>query len=55
MNLIFVQNHYAGLDSSHYMAYCKNAQTKRWFKFDEHEVTDISLFSVKSSAAYILF
>ncbi|KAG8505239.1 Ubiquitin carboxyl-terminal hydrolase 8 [Galemys pyrenaicus] len=50
-----LQNHYGGLDGGHYTAYCKNAARQRWFKFDDHEVSDISVSSVKSSAAYILF
>uniref|UniRef100_F6TQA8 Ubiquitin carboxyl-terminal hydrolase 8 n=1 Tax=Macaca mulatta TaxID=9544 RepID=F6TQA8_MACMU len=54
-NLFSVSNHYGGLDGGHYTAYCKNAARQRWFKFDDHEVSDISVSSVKSSAAYILF
>ncbi|ELK05425.1 Ubiquitin carboxyl-terminal hydrolase 8 [Pteropus alecto] len=50
-----LQNHYGGLDGGHYTAYCKNAARQRWFKFDDHEVSDISVSSVKSAAAYILF
>lgn len=50
-----LQNHYGGLDGGHYTAYCKNVPKQRWFKFDDHEVSDISTSSVKSSAAYILF
>ncbi|XP_056269059.1 ubiquitin carboxyl-terminal hydrolase 8 [Pseudoliparis swirei] len=53
--LFGVSNHYGGLDGGHYTAYCKNAHKQRWYKFDDHEVTDISTSSVKSSAAYILF
>ncbi|XP_075388447.1 ubiquitin carboxyl-terminal hydrolase 8 [Tenrec ecaudatus] len=54
-NLFSVSNHYGGLDGGHYTAYCKNAARQRWFKFDDHEVSDLSVSSVKSSAAYILF
>uniref|UniRef100_A0A2K5F701 ubiquitinyl hydrolase 1 n=1 Tax=Aotus nancymaae TaxID=37293 RepID=A0A2K5F701_AOTNA len=54
-NLFSVSNHYGGLDGGHYTAYCKNAARQRWFKFDDHEVSDISVSCVKSSAAYILF
>lgn len=49
------QNHYGGLDGGHYTAFCKNALKQRWYKFDDHEVTEISTPTVKSSAAYILF
>uniref|UniRef100_A0A8C0QIS5 Ubiquitin carboxyl-terminal hydrolase 8 n=1 Tax=Chelonoidis abingdonii TaxID=106734 RepID=A0A8C0QIS5_CHEAB len=48
-------NHYGGLDGGHYTAYCRNARKQRWYKFDDHEVFEISGSSVKSSAAYILF
>lgn len=54
-NLYGVSNHYGGLDGGHYTAYCKNVLKQRWYKFDDHEVTEISTSSVKSSAAYILF
>ncbi|XP_006831719.1 PREDICTED: ubiquitin carboxyl-terminal hydrolase 8 [Chrysochloris asiatica] len=54
-NLFSVSNHYGGLDGGHYTAYCKNAARQRWFKFDDHDVSEISVSSVKSSAAYILF
>uniref|UniRef100_G3PQC3 Ubiquitin carboxyl-terminal hydrolase 8 n=1 Tax=Gasterosteus aculeatus aculeatus TaxID=481459 RepID=G3PQC3_GASAC len=50
-----VSNHYGGLDGGHYTAFCKNALKQRWYKFDDHEVTEISTPTVKSSAAYILF
>ncbi|NP_001080551.1 ubiquitin specific peptidase 8 L homeolog [Xenopus laevis] len=54
-NLFGVSNHYGGLDGGHYTAYCKNALKQRWFKFDDHDVSDISVSSVKTSAAYMLF
>uniref|UniRef100_UPI0037E83BD0 ubiquitin carboxyl-terminal hydrolase 8 n=1 Tax=Semicossyphus pulcher TaxID=241346 RepID=UPI0037E83BD0 len=54
-NLYGVSNHYGGLDGGHYTAYCKNGMKQRWYKFDDHEVSDISASTVKSSAAYILF
>ncbi|KAL1007626.1 hypothetical protein UPYG_G00089240 [Umbra pygmaea] len=54
-NLFGVSNHYGGLDGGHYTAFCKNAVKQRWYKFDDHEVSEISTSAVKSSAAYILF
>lgn len=54
-HLYGVSNHYGGLDGGHYTAYCKNVPKQRWFKFDDHEVSELSTSSVKSSAAYILF
>ncbi|KAI4894329.1 hypothetical protein NFI96_025119 [Prochilodus magdalenae] len=54
-NLYAVSNHYGGLDGGHYTAYCKNAARQHWFKFDDHEVSEMASASVKSSAAYIFF
>ncbi|XP_074522470.1 ubiquitin carboxyl-terminal hydrolase 8 [Halichoeres trimaculatus] len=54
-SLFGVSNHYGGLDGGHYTAYCKNGLKQRWYKFDDHEVSEISTSTVKSSAAYILF
>ncbi|XP_039985305.1 ubiquitin carboxyl-terminal hydrolase 8 isoform X2 [Xiphias gladius] len=54
-SLYGVSNHYGGLDGGHYTAYCKNVPKQYWYKFDDHEVSEISTSSVKSSAAYILF
>ncbi|KAJ8340400.1 hypothetical protein SKAU_G00350330 [Synaphobranchus kaupii] len=54
-NLYGVSNHYGGLDGGHYTAYCKNITKQRWFKFDDHEVMEISTSTVKSPAAYIFF
>ncbi|TTP59346.1 Ubiquitin carboxyl-terminal hydrolase 8 [Bagarius yarrelli] len=51
-----LQNHYGGLDGGHYTAYCRNGTRQNWYKFDDHEVSEISTSSsVKSSAAYIFF
>ncbi|XP_067275282.1 ubiquitin carboxyl-terminal hydrolase 8 [Pseudorasbora parva] len=54
-NLYAVSNHYGGMDGGHYTAYCKNPLKQRWFKFDDHEVSEISASSVRSAAAYIFF
>uniref|UniRef100_A0A1B6E877 Ubiquitin carboxyl-terminal hydrolase n=1 Tax=Clastoptera arizonana TaxID=38151 RepID=A0A1B6E877_9HEMI len=54
-NLYAVSNHYGTMDSGHYTAYCKNYALKKWFKFDDQEVAEISSSGVRTSAAYILF
>ncbi|MBN3313405.1 UBP8 hydrolase, partial [Atractosteus spatula] len=54
-NLYGVSNHYGGMDGGHYTAYCKNGLKQRWYKFDDHDISELSASSVKSSAAYILF
>uniref|UniRef100_A0A4W3JQ38 Ubiquitin carboxyl-terminal hydrolase 8 n=1 Tax=Callorhinchus milii TaxID=7868 RepID=A0A4W3JQ38_CALMI len=54
-NLYSASNHYGGMEGGHYTAYCRNPLNQRWFKFDDHDVSDFSTSSVKSAAAYILF
>ncbi|XP_069679100.1 ubiquitin carboxyl-terminal hydrolase 8 isoform X2 [Periplaneta americana] len=54
-NLYGVSNHYGTMEGGHYTAYCKNSTYCKWFKFDDHEVSEISSNEVRSGAAYILF
>ncbi|KAK8728024.1 hypothetical protein OTU49_009344 [Cherax quadricarinatus] len=54
-DLYGVSNHYGTMDGGHYTAFCKSSHNKQWYKFDDHEVYDISRDTVKSSAAYLLF
>ncbi|XP_050395698.1 ubiquitin carboxyl-terminal hydrolase 8 [Patella vulgata] len=54
-NLYAVSNHYGTMEGGHYTAYCRNPSLRKWFKFDDHEVYEISLSDVKSSAGYLLF
>lgn len=56
-NLEGVVNHYGTLEGGHYTAYCKNdsSMSRKWWRFDDHEVTDISVANVKSQSAYVLF
>ncbi|XP_066270797.1 ubiquitin carboxyl-terminal hydrolase 8-like isoform X2 [Branchiostoma lanceolatum] len=53
--LFAVSNHYGTMEGGHYTAFCKNTSNRRWYKFDDHEVHELSTSSVQSSAAYILF
>ncbi|XP_052786625.1 ubiquitin carboxyl-terminal hydrolase 8-like [Mya arenaria] len=53
--LYAVSNHFGTLDGGHYTACCRNPCTNKWYKFDDHEVYDISESSVKTSAAYVLY
>jgi ubiquitin carboxyl-terminal hydrolase 8 len=50
-----VSNHYGTMEGGHYTAYCKNTAYSKWYKFDDHEVNEISSSDVSSGAAYILF
>jgi ubiquitin carboxyl-terminal hydrolase 8 len=54
-NLYSVSNHYGTMEGGHYTAYCKNTAYSKWYKFDDHEVSEISSSDVSSGAAYILF
>ncbi|CAF4881216.1 unnamed protein product [Pieris macdunnoughi] len=54
-NLYAVSNHYGSMEGGHYTAYCKSSVYGKWYKYDDHLVTEISPSEVKSSAAYILF
>ncbi|XP_015926203.1 ubiquitin carboxyl-terminal hydrolase 8 isoform X2 [Parasteatoda tepidariorum] len=49
-----IVNHYGTLEGGHYIAFC-NAQTNKWFRYDDHEVSEISSSDIKTSAAYMLF
>jgi len=54
-DLYAVSNHYGTMEGGHYTAYCRNPNKHKWFKFDDHEVYDMSMSDVKSSAGFILF
>lgn len=54
-DLYGISNHYGTMEGGHYTAYCKNAECRKWYKFDDHEVSDIYDSSVRTGAAYILF
>lgn len=50
-----MSNHYGTMDGGHYTAFCKSSLNKQWYKFDDHEVYELSRESVRSAAAYLLF
>ena len=55
-NLFAVCNHFGSMEGGHYTAYCHSKSVKRWFKYDDHEVTEMSSpRDVVTSAAYVLF
>lgn len=53
-SLYGIVNHYGTLEGGHYTAYCKT-NTGKWFKFDDHEVSEMSSSDIRTSAAYLLF
>ncbi|KAJ8398276.1 hypothetical protein AAFF_G00428460 [Aldrovandia affinis] len=54
-SLYSVVNHSGNLDMGHYTAYCHNAHTRSWHRFDDGAVGDVQDHLVQSLGAYILF
>ena len=48
-NLYAVSNHYGSMQSGHYTAFCKNIYDKRWYKFDDSDVSHMSESSTRVS------
>ncbi|GFR02504.1 ubiquitin carboxyl-terminal hydrolase 8 [Trichonephila clavata] len=53
-SLYGIVNHFGTLEGGHYTAYC-NTSSQKWYKYDDHEVSEISPSSIRTPAAYILF
>ncbi|KAF8788453.1 ubiquitin carboxyl-terminal hydrolase 8-like [Argiope bruennichi] len=53
-NLYGIVNHFGTLEGGHYTAYC-NTASNIWFKYDDHEVSEINSNIIRTPAAYILF
>lgn len=48
--------HTGTMEGGHYVSLCKNPESSSWFKFDDHEVSEVSATHVKSNqSAYVLF
>lgn len=41
-NLHAVSNHYGTMHGGHYTAFCKSVYDKKWYKFDDQYVTEMS-------------
>ncbi|XP_014219736.1 ubiquitin carboxyl-terminal hydrolase 8-like [Copidosoma floridanum] len=56
-NLYAISNHYGTMDRGHYTAYCKSSAQNKWYKYDDHAVSEVPQSQVKSqsSSAYLLF
>lgn len=58
-NLIYdlyaISNHFGSLNGGHYTAYCKNSIDRRWYEFDDSNVSKIDPSSAVTKAAYVLF
>jgi hypothetical protein len=47
--------HLGGVNGGHYISYCKNFKTNKWYEFDDSRVTGMSLNQILEKEAYILF
>ena len=54
-DLYAVSNHFGSLSGGHYTAFCKNPLYKKWFNFDDTDVSHANEKDVVSKAAYVLF
>ncbi|XP_015112620.1 ubiquitin carboxyl-terminal hydrolase 8 [Diachasma alloeum] len=56
-NLYGLSNHYGTMGGGHYTAFCKSSALNKWYKYDDHSVSEISEQNVRSqnSYAYLLF
>jgi len=53
--LFAVSNHMGGIESGHYIAYAKNVESDKWFKFDDSFCSEIAEDAIVTNNAYILF
>ncbi|XP_017658694.1 ubiquitin carboxyl-terminal hydrolase 4 isoform X5 [Nannospalax galili] len=54
-DLIAVSNHYGAMGVGHYTAYAKNKLNRKWYYFDDSNVSLASEDQIVTKAAYVLF
>ena len=54
-DLYAVSNHYGSLNGGHYTAFAQNPINKRWYEFDDSEVSRIDASKIATKASYVLF
>jgi len=54
-DLYGVSNHFGSMGGGHYTAYCKNPVYKKWYDFDDSDVSRINQSNLCTKAAYVLF
>lgn len=47
--------HRGSVEGGHYIAYCFNAVNGNWYEFDDQFCTQVDIYNVRSSEAYVLF
>ncbi|KAL0912218.1 hypothetical protein M5K25_018180 [Dendrobium thyrsiflorum] len=53
--LYAISNHYGNMGGGHYTAYVYHDAEDKWYDFDDRHVSHVTLDTIKSSAAYVLF
>ncbi|KAF2456445.1 hypothetical protein BDY21DRAFT_287701 [Lineolata rhizophorae] len=54
-DLFAVDNHYGGLGGGHYTAFAQNFFDKKWYEYNDSQVTPRNSSQLVTSAAYLLF
>ena len=54
-DLYAISNHFGSLSGGHYTAFAKNCIYKKWFNFDDSDVSRASTGDIVTKAAYVLF
>jgi ubiquitin carboxyl-terminal hydrolase 20/33 len=54
-DLMSVICHIGTAGGGHYICYSLNANSQRWFEFDDHRVTEVSPATVQNCEGYVLF
>lgn len=54
-DLYAVSNHFGSLSGGHYTAFACNPHYKKWFNFDDTDVSRANESEIVSKAAYVLF
>jgi len=54
-DLIAVICHSGSFEGGHYVSYCLNSETKKWYEFDDSAVREVSEQNVQDVQAYVLF
>lgn len=54
-DLLGIVNHQGSFNGGHYVAYCKNFETGRWYEYDDSRVREIEESDLINIQAYLLF
>ncbi|CAB4012687.1 ubiquitin carboxyl-terminal hydrolase 20, partial [Paramuricea clavata] len=54
-DLVAIITHHGSVGGGHYVAYCKNFVTGKWYEFNDSYVSEVSASYVQSCEAYVLF